>query len=65
MTTDGRITGWNSVVVSSTSERIVHNIDDTFSLDAGVYKFFLCIKIKEFMATGIYNVSVVIRDSDD
>ena len=62
---NGRITGWTNVVISPTSDRILHNIDDTFSLSAGVYRFFLCIKIKEFLATGLYSVSVVVRDSDD
>lgn len=30
-----------------------------------MYRFYLGIKIKEFLSTGIYSVSVVIRDSDD
>lgn len=36
---------------------------DTFVMVAGVYRFYISIKIKEFLSTGLVNIAVKIRDS--
>lgn len=36
---------------------------DTFVMIAGVYRFYISVKIKEFLSTGLVNIAVKIRDS--
>ena len=60
--TDGRITGWNVNVQSETQTRINTGSNDTFNVIAGVYRFYLGMKITEFQTSGLINVAIKIRD---
>ena len=38
-------------------------LSDTFNVIAGVYRFYIGIKIKDFKDDGLMNVAVIIRDT--
>jgi len=51
-------------VQSQTKSRIDLGINDTFNVIAGVYRFYIGIKIKEFKDNGLMNVAVIVRDTN-
>lgn len=61
---DGRITGWTLNVQSQTKTRIDIGPSDTFNVIAGIYRFYIGIKVKEFKDNGLMNVAVLVRDSN-
>jgi hypothetical protein len=61
--TNSKITGWEVNIQSPTSNVISFNIDDTFTLAAGVYRFYIGVQISDFVNADPVNISVVIKDT--